>query len=154
MLHDFKMGVWQQRVKLWQRTGESYQHVLMKALGFTMFIGKFPNLQIEKTVELRYKPDLVAQNAAGEFVFWGECGANSIRKTNWLLKHARVQKLVLFKIGQNVNQLVWQLRAEIPPRYRQDNRLSLINFVGNIVELTADKHLKEILPDWYTETTI
>lgn len=154
MLHDFELGDRQQLVKLWQQTGESYHHVLMKALGFAMFAGKFPDLQIEKRVGLRYKPDLVAQNQFGEFVFWGECGANSIRKTAWLLKHAGVQKLVLFKIGQNINQLSLQLRTEIPARYRGDGRLSLINFVGNIVELTWHKKIGLVLPDWYTETKI
>lgn len=152
MLHDFELQG--RRVKLWQRTGESDRHILMKALGFAMFVGEFPNLEIEKRVGLRYKPDLVAQNEKGEFVFWGECGANSIRKTAWLLKHARVEKLVLFKIGQNVNQLVLQLRAEIPARYRQNAKLSLINFVGNIFELVDDQKISRVLPDWYTETKI
>jgi hypothetical protein len=154
MLHDFELGKKAERIRLWQRTGESYEHVLMKALGFCLFVDEFPDLQIEKKVGLRYKPDLVAQNAGGEFVFWGECGANSIRKTAWLLKHARVQKLVLFKIGQNNSQLVLQLRAEVSGRYRGDNRLSLINFVSNIVEITCHKKIDLVLPDWYTETRI
>ena len=150
MLHDFELAG--QRVRLWQRTGESYGHVLMKALGFAMFVGEFPDLEIEKKVGLRYKPDLVAQNASGEFVFWGECGSNSIRKTAWLLKHARVERLVLFKIGQNVGQLTEQLRAEIPARYRPSGRLSLINFVHEIAEITADRKIERISPAWYTET--
>ena len=107
MLHDFELAG--RRVRLWQRAGESYEHVLMKALGYAMFVGEFPALEIEKKVGLRYKPDLVAQNPAGDFVFWGECGANAIRKTAWLLKHAGVEQLVLFKIGQTA-QLAEQLR--------------------------------------------
>jgi hypothetical protein len=147
MLHDFELS--RRRVRLWQRPGESYEHILMKALGFAMFVGEFPNLEIEKKVGLRYKPDLVAQNGDGEFVFWGECGANSIRKTAWLLKHARVERLVLFKIGQSVAPLVEQLREEIPVRYRPAGRLSLINFAGEIVELTANKKIEKVLPAWY-----
>lgn len=152
MLHDFELKG--ERVKFWQRPGESYEHVLMKALGFVMFIGEFPDMQIEKTVGLRYKPDLVAQNSSGEFVFWGECGANSIRKTAWLLKHARVEKLVLFKIGRSVNHLVWQLREEVPVCYRENDKLSLINFVSNITELTESKSIGSVLPAWYAETKI
>jgi hypothetical protein len=149
MLHDFELAG--QRVRLWQRTGESYGHVLMKALGFAMFVGEFPHLEIEKKVGLRFKPDLVAQNASGEFIFWGECGSNSIRKTAWLLKHARVERLVLFKIGQNVGQLTEQLRAEIPARYRPIGRLSLINFVADIAELTADRKIINVSPAWFTQ---
>lgn len=149
MLHDFELAG--RRVRLWQRTGESYEHILMKALGFAMFVGEFPDLEIEKKVGLRYKPDLVAQNASGDFLFWGECGSNSIRKTAWLLKHARVGQLVLFKIGQNVSQLTEQLQTEIPARYRPQGKLSLINFNSEIVEFTADRKINRVLPQWFTE---
>lgn len=149
MLHDFELAG--RRVRLWQRTGESYEHILMKALGFAMFVGEFPYLEIEKKVGLRYKPDLVAQNAGGDFLFWGECGSNSIRKTAWLLKHARVERLVLFKIGQNVSQLTEQLLAEIPARYRPQGKLSLINFNSEIVEITADRKINRVFPAWFTE---
>jgi len=149
MLHDFELAG--RRVRLWQRTGESYEHILMKALGFAMFVGEFPDLEIEKKVGLRYKPDLVAQNAGGDFLFWGECGSNSIRKTAWLLKHARVERLVLFKIGQNVSQLTEQLQAEIPARYRPQGKLSLINFNSEIVEITGDRKINRVLPQWFTE---
>lgn len=152
MLHDFELAG--KRMRLWQRPGESYEHVLMKALGFVMFVKDFPDLEIEKSVGLRYKPDLVAQNPTGDFIFWGECGMNSIRKTNWLLKHARVEKMALFKIRQNVEPLIEQLRDEIPARYRPENRLSLINFAPDIVNLTADKQISKIPPDWYNETKI
>lgn len=152
MLHDFELRG--RRVRLWQRPGESYEHILMKALGFVLFVDQFPNLEIEKSVGLRYKPDLVAQTDAGEFVFWGECGANSVRKTAWLLKHAGVQKLVLFKIGQNVAQLILQLRDEIAPRYRQNEKLSLINFTPDVVDLTANKKISKVLKNWYRETKI
>lgn len=152
MLYDFELRG--RRVRLWQRPGESYEHILMKALGFVMFVDEFPNLEIEVKVGLRYKPDIVAQNEQGEFVFWGECGANSVRKTVWLLKHARVEKMVLFKIGQNVRQLIEQLREEIAPRYRINEKLSLINFNNDIVDLTADRKIDFISSDWYSETKI
>lgn len=150
MLHDFELAG--RRVRLWQRTGESYEHVLMKALGYAMYVGEFPDLEIEKKVGLRYKPDLVAQNASGDFLFWGECGANAIRKTAWLLKHARVERLVLFKINHNVAQLAEQLRAEIPARYRPAGKLSLVNFDADIVNLTADRKIPKVLSEWFEMT--
>lgn len=152
MLHDFQLAG--KRMRLWQRQGESYEHILMKALGFAMFAGKYPTLDIEVRVGLRYKPDLIARNAAGDFLFWGECGANSLRKTNWLLKHARAEKLVLFKIGQNSEQLTKQLREEIPAKYRSSGRLSLINFAGDIVGLTVSKQIEKVPKEWFSETKI
>lgn len=152
MLHDFQLAG--RKVRLWQRGGESYEHILMKALGYAMFVETYPTLEIEMKVGLRYKPDLIARDAAGEFLFWGEAGANSLRKTAWLLKHTRTRKLALFKIERPVKQLVEQLRAEIPAKYRPSGRLVLINFTGEIVNLTAAKQIEKVSKDWFTETTI
>ncbi len=152
MLHDFQLA--EKRVRLWQRTGESYEHILMKALGYAMFVWKYPNLEIETRVGLRYKPDLVARRRNGDFLFWGEAGANSMRKTAWLLKHTRTKKLVLFKIGQNAKQFVEQLREEIPAKYRPEDRFFLINFVEEIVNLTAAKQIAKVSRDWFTKFEI
>lgn len=152
MLYDFELAG--EKVRLWQRIGESYEHVLLKALGYAMFSHEFPNLEVEKRVGLRYKPDLVAQNENGEFVFWGEAGDNSIRKTLWLLKHARVEKLALLKLAISETQFIKQLREEIPARYRENEKLFVINFTKDIVQLTLERKIKEVSPEWYTKTTI
>ena len=152
MLHDFQLA--ERRVRLWQRAGESFEHILMKALGYAMFVGKYPHLEIETKVGLRYKPDLIARNGNGEFDFWGEAGQNSIRKTHWILKHARADRLVLFKIGCNAEQLIKQLREEIPAKYRGEEKLILINFVSDIVSLTAARQIAKVSRDWFSETVV
>jgi hypothetical protein len=152
MVHDFQLA--ERRVRLWQRLGESYEHVLMKALGYALFVGDFPQMEIETKVGLRYKPDLVAVGENNQFVFWGEAGDNSFRKTLWLLKHARVEKLVLFKIAVAQTHFVNQLRDEIPPKYRAGGKLILINFVSGIANLTASKQIEKVSKDWFTETKI
>lgn len=153
MLHDFRLAG--ERTRLWQRAGESYEHVLMKALGYAMFAGKYPRLEIEKSVGLRYKPDLVVQTGERDFEFWGECGQNAIRKTHWILKHTYTKKLVLFKIApSSIEQLVEQLRGEIPEKYRAKNRLILINFVSDIVKLTESKQIAKVSQDWFSEIKI
>jgi len=152
MLHDFQLAG--ERVRLWQRPGESYEHVLMKALGYAMFARKYPRLEIEKVVGLRYKPDLIVQNGERDFDFWGECGQNAIRKTHWILKHTRTEQFALFKISANAEQLVKQVREEIPEKYRPKNRLILINFVNNIVKLTESKQIAKVSQDWFSETKI
>lgn len=152
MLHDFYLTG--NRIRLWQRTGESYEHILMKALGFAMFVSAYPNLEIETKVGLRYKPDLIAISSNRVFEFWGECGQNSIRKTLWILKHTRTKKLVLFKIGINTEQLIKQLREEIPLKYRADGRLTMINFVSEIVNLTARRQISKVERDWFNEYKI
>ena len=152
LLYDFELAG--RRVRLWKRQGESYEHVLMKALGYAMFVGEFPELEIEQRVGLRYKPDLVARAGDGRFLFWGECGATSVRKVAWLLKHAGVERLALFKIERGVAQLAETLRAEIPPRYRPPGRLLLVNFASDVVTRTLARRVERVPKDWYTETAV
>ena len=152
MLYDFQLAG--RGVRLWQRTGESYEHVLIKALGYAMFVEEFPQMEIEQRVGLRYKPDLVARGENGDFHFWGEAGENSFRKTLWLLKHARVERLVLFKIAVAETQLVKQLRAEISAKYRANERLILINFVSGIKNLTGAREIERVPKDWFKQTEI
>ncbi len=152
MLHNFEIGG--EKIRLWQKNGESFQHILMKALGYAMFVGKYPSLEIETRVGLRYKPDLVAQKGKRDFEFWGECGQNTIRKTAWLLNHARIKEFALFKIGFNADPLIKQIRREIPKKYRPEKRLILINFTKEIVGLTIDKKIEKVPDDWFEKFQI
>jgi hypothetical protein len=157
MHYDFELAG--RRVRLWQRTGESYEHVLMKALGYAMYVGEFPALEIEQRVGLRYKPDLVARRSGGEefaepFAFWGECGQTAVRKINWLLKHAGVARLVLFKIISSPAALAEELRDSIDERYREPERLLVINFAGDIVARTRERRIARVDESWYTRTVV
>ena len=146
-------------MRLWQRPGESYAHVLMKALGYAMFVGEHPRLEIELPVGLRYKPDLVALNEAGasaagaRFAFWGECGMVSMRKVGWLLKHGQLARLVLFKTGCSVAALTRELRGATGPRERAGGRLQLVNFAPDIAE-RAGSDIREVPANWYTISSI
>ena len=155
MHYDFELAG--RRVRLWQRLGEGYGHVLLKALGYAMFVGEFPALEIERRVGLRYKPDLVAQNDEGgerRFAFWGECGMVSMRKVAWLLKHGGAARLVLFKIDTNVVALSAELRGAVESRYRPAGRLQVVNFNADIVEQTSNRKIARVPPIWYTKTEI
>jgi len=152
MFHYFQIG--ERKIRLWQREGESYRHILLKALGFAMFVGEYPDLEIETDVGLRYTPDLIAFDANRDFAFWGECGLVSIKKTAWLLKHTRTPRIVIFKMNRPIAQLAKQLREEIPARYRPRNRLELIGFSSDIIELTASGQIGKVDADWYTKIAV
>ncbi len=152
MLYDFELAG--RRVRLWQRTGESYGHVLMKALGFAMFVEEYPALEIERRVGLRYKPDLVVRDGdARSFPFWGECGMVSMRKVAWLLKHGGAERLVLFKIGVNAVALAEELRHAVDARYRPPGRLAVVNFVGDIDARIDARRIARVEQSWYTTTS-
>ena len=129
--------------------------MLMKALGYVMFVDEYPDLEIERKVGLRYKQDLVAISGNGGFDFWGECGLNTIRKTNGALRHANTRRMVLFKIRGPIDQLVAQLTSEkIHERYRPENRLTLISFYPEVLDLTANLQIATVASDWYKLTVV
>ncbi|HZI18055.1 MAG TPA: hypothetical protein VEY09_05610 [Pyrinomonadaceae bacterium] len=157
MHHDFLLAG--RRVRLWQRTGEGYGHVLLKALGYAMFVGEYPNLEIERRVGLRYKPDLVALAGGGgpaaavpgaRFLFWGECGLVTMRKVAWLLKHGDIERLALFKLGAAAEPLARELRQATAARYREGNRLLIFNFAADVAERASDHVIERVPEGWYT----
>ncbi len=157
VLYNFELA--NRRVRLWKRPGESYEHVLMKALGFAMYVGDFPGLEIETKVGLRYKPDLVARRGPEDFrrrqfLFWGECGQVSVRKVAWLLKHGDAERLALFKIINGPEPLLKELRSAIDARYRARGRVTIINFVGDIAERTADRRIASVPREWYAQAEV
>ena len=60
----------------------------------------------------------------------------------------------IWKIGVNGGQIMKQMREEIPAKYRAGGRLTLINFVSEIVSLTASKQIAKVSRDWFTEFEI
>lgn len=148
MLHIFTVGG--EKLRLWQARGESYEHVLMKALAYSIFVGRHPDLQVEVKVGLRYKPDLIAIGEDGGFDLWAECGMVSIVKTAWLMKHTSAKTVAIFKIAAAAGQFGKQLRAAIPEKYRPAGRLTIYNFVSDISGLTASKQISKVSPDWYS----
>ena len=158
MLHDFELAG--RRVRLWQRRGETYEHVLLKALGFAMYVWEYPRLEIELSVGLRYKPDLVALNegatprAGARFLFWGECGLVTMRKVAWLLKHGDAERVVLFKLDCGVRPLVRELRDAVPERYREGGRLQLVNFAADVADRAASHKIERVPESWYRKVLV
>ncbi len=151
VLYDWTLAG--RRVRLWKPVGESYEHVLMKALGYAMYVSEYPDLRIEHPVGLRYKPDLVSRDEQQRFRLWGECGTVAIRKIKWLLKHARVERLVIFKI-YGATAFAQDLRAELEPHYRTPHRVTVINFTSEVIEQATTRDIAEVPPDWYTRIRI
>jgi hypothetical protein len=158
MHHDFLLAG--RRVRLWQRVGEGYGHILLKALGYAMFVSEYPNLEIERRVGLRYKPDLVVLAGGGgphtgaRFLFWGECGLVTMRKVAWLLKHGDTERLALFKLGVAAEPLARELRSAIEPRYREAGRLMIYNFASDVDQLAAGHAIEQVPQSWYRKIVV
>ncbi len=76
---------------------ESSTHVLMKALLWALYLPVYPNLTVEIGVGDRYKPDVVALDAQGEPVFWGEAGDVTVAKIRSLARRHRHTHFALAK---------------------------------------------------------
>lgn len=137
-----------ERVTLYKKNGESYEHVLMKALGYAMFQPQFPHLEIERRIGLRYKPDLIALNDFGKPEFWGECGQVGLRKIAWIAKHSGAKHLTIFKFDIFTNHFIAQIRQEVEQRYRPPQRIKLFNF-DSIVLKEAGEEFDKIPAHWY-----
>lgn len=137
-----------ERVTLHKKIGESYEHVLMKALAYALFRPQFPKLVIEQRIGLRYKPDLVALNDLGKAEFWGECGQVGLRKISWIAKHSGVHQLALFKFDIIPNHFISQVRDQVEARYRPPQRIRLFNFNSNVLN-QAGEEFDEVPEIWY-----
>jgi uncharacterized protein YaeQ len=137
-----------ERLTVYKKNGESYEHVLMKTLGYAMFRPRYPQLEVERRIGLRYKPDLVALDEQGKAEFWGECGHVGLRKVSWLAKHSGARHLALFKMNITAKHFIEQVRAEVEPRYRPPTRIVLFNFDALVVQEVGEE-LTDVPAAWY-----
>ncbi len=69
-----------------KRPEERGEHVVRKALLWTLYLPRYPKLRVEQALPFpsRYKPDLYALDATGRAAaFWGECGVTSHEWRRW-----------------------------------------------------------------------
>ena len=142
-----------ERLTLHKKCGESYEHVLLKALGYAMFRPRYPRLEVEKRIGLRYKPDLISLDDHGKAEFWGECGQVGLRKIAWLAKHSGARQIALFKFDIVARHFIEQVREEVDARYRPPSRISLFNFKAIVIK-EAGEQLDEIHQHWYEQYEI
>ena len=78
-----------------QRPQESIEHLLMKACSFFLYF--HPTLEIERQVDQRHKPDLVAFNQWGDPCIWIDCGMTHMRKLKRISNLNHQAQLIIVK---------------------------------------------------------
>lgn len=113
---------------------ERIEHVWMKALLWALYLPDYPAVQVEVGIGDRYKPDLVARDAEGSPIFWGEAGQVGVQKVESLLRRYPTTHFAWAK---------WDTRltpyAEIIDKARRNNRprpapVDLLAFPADSVE--------------------
>lgn len=144
------------RLALFQRRGESFEHVLMKALCFGLYADRFPDLEVERNLGGRYTPDLVSVDAEGRPRFWGECGSVSMRKVVWLAKHSGAGELAFVKIAGGTG-FATEVRDAVEERYRPPGRLAVYGFREDVARIVREADLRigaVVPPDWYRRVEV
>jgi hypothetical protein len=86
-----------QTVVLFKKAYEKQSHVIMKAFLWALYLPDYPDLFLERSVNDRYKPDVVAVDELGTPQFWGEAGRLSLNKVKSLVKRYRSTHFAISK---------------------------------------------------------
>jgi len=78
------------------KKGESIDHVALKLLGFILFFDYNP--AVEKSMNWKYKPDLVAFDRQGKVNLWVECEDVSVRKVHRILGKYKSAGVIILKL--------------------------------------------------------
>ncbi|MCM8775142.1 MAG: YaeQ family protein [Candidatus Omnitrophica bacterium] len=70
-------------------------HVVLKLLAYLLFYD--PRLQIETSVDMHYKPDLVIPGESGIPELWIDCGKIALRKVEKISTKLRASRIVIVK---------------------------------------------------------
>ncbi len=118
-----------QKIVLIKKSGESEEHVYMKAFLAHLYHAAYPNLGVEIRFpqEKRYKPDLLATNLTGEALFWGECGQLAPRKINTICSRYRSTHFAFAKWNAKLDVFEHLVRKAVKG-VKRSAPIDLINF--------------------------
>ncbi len=81
-----------------RRGGESDRHIVLKLLGYMLYFGLRPQIEVAISDDRRaYRPDVVAFDAAGNITLWIDCGQITMRKVDDLARRYDNAALVVIK---------------------------------------------------------
>jgi hypothetical protein len=127
---------------------ESPQHVLMKALLWALYLPRYPGLQVEVPVGLRYRPDVVETDAEARPLFWGEAGKVSARKMRTLVGRYRSTHFAFAKWQTDLTPFEGIIAGAVAGK-RRTAPLDLICFPADSAErfIDAGGHIRLDLSD-------
>jgi uncharacterized protein YaeQ len=116
-------------VTLFKTKGEGMPHIAMKLVSYLLFF--HPDLQIEKTANQNWKPDLVCFDDAGNPTQWIDCGATKRHKLDRI--SVKNKKTYIDIIKKNV-QSAENYKAFVEKTLRQPERVRYWSFDKEFLE--------------------
>ncbi len=125
------------QITLFKRKGVPFDHVILKALAYALYWKEFDDIRLDPHLSLKFQPDLLAVDLAGEPSLWIQCGKADAAHLEYALKHTRAREVVLVTQGTDIDQIVHELRKKIHYRY-STSRLKVISFCLPLDEFVYD----------------
>ena len=120
-----------------KRHNERSEHVIMKALLWALYLPRYPSLTVEISIGDRYRPDVVALDAWGDPIFWGEAGRVSPQKVHSLARRYRTTHFAWGKWDVQLDQLEDLVQSELEGLSTR-GPFDLISFPRNSAERFID----------------
>jgi len=115
--------------------GESVEHLLLKAMMWTLFLPTHPNAACEFDLGLRYRPDVIALDDTGAPLWWGECGSCKPSKLRDLAATFPRTRFSVAKWGRSdLRGYAGGLRSELSLRPTRSAPFELLSFPADSVE--------------------
>jgi hypothetical protein len=104
------------KLVLHKKRYESLQHVLTKAVLWSLYKDQYPNVTIESDVgDADYLPDASSMSVAGSPLFWGESGRMSVQKAKTLAERYPETHIVHIRWGLSLHSYVNNYIKAIQP---------------------------------------
>ena len=120
-----------------KRPSEKLEHPLMMALLWALYLPRYPDLRVEVSIGLRYKPDLVQLDDQEQPVFWGEAGEVGIEKLRTLCTRYRSTHLVFAKWNTNLHHFI-ALIEPLLKNVRRDSPIDVVGFNDNAMDCISE----------------
>ncbi|MBZ0310539.1 MAG: hypothetical protein K8I82_31055 [Anaerolineae bacterium] len=128
----------QQQIILLRGMQERGEHVVMKALLWALYLPFYSTLQIEVSIDDRYKPDVIAHDEAGNLLFWGESGKVGKKKIQSLVRRYSKTHFAIAKWDVRLETLI-DIVAEAREQSHHTAPFDLIRFPPDSLQRYIDK---------------
>jgi len=145
------LRAYDRRVVFIKRRHERTEHVVMKALLWALYLPRYPDLSVEVSIGDRYKPDVVAVDAFGRPLFWGEAGEIGVAKIRSLARRYRRTHFAIAKWDTRLDPFIAIVEGALAG-LRREAPFDLISFPADSAERFIDDegriHIRHADVEW------
>lgn len=118
-----------QSIHLFKHKGESTHQVFLRIVVYALYRDRYPDLEIDPKLSLKYSPCVASSDWTGEVKFWAQCGDVPADQIAYVLKHSDADEVVIAieDLDVDLAKTVAHLKRHIHYRYTT-GRLRILLF--------------------------